>query len=125
GRAQRCRTRRGVRAVRLRLRVRALHAGCAHASTARKSTQVARAASLGAPSAVLRTEVVTGKPGRGTIAARASDARSKGGSMSMLSAEELEKLSSAESLFPRLRPAPGRATASKALLPSYICTALL
>src|SRR5437660_2856514 len=45
--------------------------------------------------------------------------------MSMLSAEELEKLSSAESLFPRLRPAPGRATASKALLPSLICAALI
>ena len=45
--------------------------------------------------------------------------------MSMPSAEELEKLSTAESLFPRLRPAPERATASKALLPSLICAALM
>ena len=45
--------------------------------------------------------------------------------MSMLSPEGLEKLSSAESLFSRPRPALGGATASKALLPSLICTALM
>ncbi len=45
--------------------------------------------------------------------------------MSMLSAEELEKLSSAESLFPRLRPAPGGASVSTTLVPSLICVALI
>jgi virginiamycin B lyase len=45
--------------------------------------------------------------------------------MSMLSPEELETLAFAESLFPRLRPAPRGATASKALLLPLICTALM
>jgi virginiamycin B lyase len=45
--------------------------------------------------------------------------------MSMLSAEELEKLLTAESLSPPLRPTLGGASASKALLPSLICAALM